>query len=196
MGKKIPDGFNFRVVAGTLKGRIISTPDLGITRPPLTRLRKAIFDFLAPYISDSDYLDLFCGTGSYLFEAISRRAQSATGIELNGILAGAINREAERFSVSDRLFCHCEDVMDAIPRLYQLKKKFDIIMIAPPQYQGLMDQTLNCLHENRIFGKDSLIICQHDTSETHKIDFLGFPITQTRKYGNTTFTLLTGDIPK
>jgi 16S rRNA G966 N2-methylase RsmD len=38
--------FDFRVIAGELKGKKIVSPDLGITRPPLTRLRKAIFDFL------------------------------------------------------------------------------------------------------------------------------------------------------
>ncbi|UCE25108.1 MAG: RsmD family RNA methyltransferase [Candidatus Zixiibacteriota bacterium] len=180
----------FRVVAGQLKGRPIKAPDLGITRPPLTRLRKAIFDFLNPYLENASYLDLFSGTGSYLFEAVSRGARAALGVEVEPILAEAINRQAEKYGVSDRLECLCEDVFEAIPKLASRGRRFDVIMIAPPQYQQLIDRTLVVLREHDVLTEDGMILCQHDTSETKKIDFLNWEIWQQRKYGNTTFTIL------
>ena len=91
--------FRFKVIAGALKGRVITAPDLGVTRPPLTRLRRAVFDFLTPYLGSARYLDLFSGTGSYLFEAVSRGAGEAVGVELQLQLVEAINRQAELLGV-------------------------------------------------------------------------------------------------
>lgn len=181
----------YRVVAGSLKGRRIVVPDLGVTRPPLTRLRKSIFDFLTPYIGGASYLDLFSGTGSYLFEAVSRGADVVRGVEREEKLAAAINRQAAEAGVDDQLQCLCADVFVAIPDLGAQRQRFDIIMTAPPQYAGLIDQTLKALRDNPLVSADGLIICQHDTSETAQIEWHGFPISQQRQYGNTTFTVLT-----
>ncbi|MGD8922501.1 MAG: RsmD family RNA methyltransferase [Candidatus Zixiibacteriota bacterium] len=182
--------FEFAIIAGELKGKKIVAPDLGITRPPLTRLRKSIFDFLQPYLPDAHYLDLFSGTGSYLFEAVSRGVSGAVGVEMETRLAEAINSQAHKFGVVDRLSCLVGDVFEVIPQLGQQREKFDIVMIAPPQYQGFVDRTLATLAEHPVSTDDGLIICQHDSSETRRIDFSAFEILQQRKYGNTTFTIL------
>ena len=184
--------FEFTVIAGELKGKKIITPDLGITRPPLTRLRKSIFDFLMPYLENARFLDLYSGTGSYLFEAVSRGAALAVGIENHQKLAKVINEQAEKLGVGKRLVCRCEDVFTAIPQMSSAKTEFDIIMMAPPQYKGFTDKTLASLSANPILAPDGIILCQHDSSETNKIDFGPWPILQRRKYGNTTFTVVGG----
>jgi 16S rRNA (guanine(966)-N(2))-methyltransferase RsmD len=182
--------FEFQIIAGELKGRIIRAPDFGKTRPPLTRLRRSIFDFLNPYLYESQYLDLFSGTGSYLFEAVSRGAKSALGIELDERLAESINDQAARLMVSNRLVCLADDVFEALESMGKENEKFDLIMIAPPQYRGLIDRALVLIKEHSVFSGNGIIICQHDTSESLKIDFSPFNIEQRRKYGNTTFTIL------
>jgi 16S rRNA (guanine966-N2)-methyltransferase len=187
--KKRPD-FKFTIVAGKLKGKVIAAPNLGVTRQPLTRLRRAIFDFLMPHLESARYLDLFSGTGSYLFEAVSRGAGETVGVEIEARLAATINQQAQKLHVEDRLSCLCDDVLKVIPRLASQKERFDIIMIAPPQYAGLIDKTLQLLGNHDTLSRDGMIICQHDTSETPKIDLAGFEIEQRRKYGNTTFTIL------
>lgn len=191
MSSKAHKHFEFSVIAGTLKGRKLKSPDLGITRPPLSRLRRAIFDFLGPRLPNANYLDLFSGTGSYLFEAVSRGALHATGVEAEPMLAEAINSQAEHLNVRDQLDCHCADVFNQIPRLSSQSQKYEIIMIAPPQYIGLIDRTLSVISEYPVHTAESLILCQHDSSETGSIDFGGFRLKQERKYGNTTFTILT-----
>ncbi|HKK21804.1 MAG TPA: RsmD family RNA methyltransferase [candidate division Zixibacteria bacterium] len=183
----------FHIVAGSLKGKLIRSPDLGVTRAPLTRVRKSVFDFLNPYLADARYLDLFSGTGSYLFEAVSRGVASATGVELEPKLADAINRQATEFGIADRLVCLSDDVFKTVPALASAGKTFDIVMIAPPQYRRIIDETLALLKQHRVYTPDSLILCQHDTSERSKIEFQGFQILQQRKYGNTTFTILSED---
>lgn len=197
MNKKNKDSerkvFEFTVIAGSLKGKKITAPDRGGTRPPLSRLRKAIFDFMMPYIAEARYLDLFSGTGSYLFEAVSRGASEAVGVELDETMARAINMQAEKYAVLSRLRCLQEDVFRAVPRLAESGEKFDIVMVAPPQYKGFIDKTLAALAQNDLLAEGGLIICQHDSSETDKIDFSKFTLQQRRKYGNTTYTVLTAE---
>ncbi len=182
--------FDFRVIAGELKGKKIVSPDLGITRPPLTRVRKSIFDYLTPYLDGASYLDLFSGTGSYLFEAVSRGARVGTGVELEPRLAEAINSQAKQFGVADRLSCIRGDVFKVIPTLKRTGENFGIIMMAPPQYKGIIDKTLTMLGEHQLLAPNGQIICQHDTSETDKTEWGSWRIVQQRKYGNTTFTIL------
>jgi 16S rRNA (guanine966-N2)-methyltransferase len=186
----LPRNFEFTVIAGRLKGRKMKSPDLGITRPPLSRLRRAIFDFLTPYLDGANYLDLFSGTGSYLFEAVSRGAAHATGVEAEPKLVDAINNQREKLGVADELECLQGDVFETVPRLSQQQLTYSIIMIAPPQYKRLIDRTLRVFSEYPIHTSDSLILCQHDSSESHLIDFAGFQLKQERKYGNTTFSVL------
>ena len=182
--------FEFTVIAGDLKGRKITAPDLGVTRPPLSRLRKSIFDFLVPYLESARYLDLFSGTGSYLFEAVSRGVVKATGVELEPLLAESINHQAAAFGIADRLTCLNEDVFKALPDLSVSGKRYNVIMLAPPQYKGIVDLTLIALKKSVLLAPKGLIICQHDRSESTKIDFLDWPVFQQRTYGNTTFTIL------
>lgn len=191
MQKKSPSRqLEFRVIAGTLKGRVVKAPDLGVTRPPLTRMRRAIFDFLMPYLEGAKYLDLFSGTGSYLFEAVSRGAIKGVGVEMVTKLAESINTSAEKFGVADRLNCFRNDVFVALPMLARQEEKFDIVMIAPPQYQNLISKTLQVLREHRVTSADCLILCQHDTKETATVDITGYELIQRREYGNTTYTVL------
>jgi 16S rRNA (guanine966-N2)-methyltransferase len=182
--------FEFRIIAGELKGRKITAPDLGITRPPLTRLRRSIFDYLNPWLGGAEYLDLFSGTGSYLFEAVSRGARHAVGVEMEPLLAESINAQAERLGVADRLVCLEADVFASVPNLAARGQRFDIVMIAPPQYRGFVDRTLMLLAADDLLKSNGQIICQHDTSETLSNDRGLFHIDQQRKYGNTTFTIL------
>ncbi len=190
MNQKKTPKIEFSVVAGILKGRRITAPDLGITRPPLTRLRRSLFDFLMPYIDGAAYLDLFSGTGSYLFEAVSRGAGTAAGIEKEPRLVDAINDQAAKLGVSDRLKCVRDDVFRSIERFHARSRLFDIVTMAPPQYKGFINKTLAALHEHPVVVSDGMIICQHDTSETKDIDILNFSLLERRKYGNTTFTIV------
>lgn len=187
--KSLPD-FNFKIVAGSLKGKTIKAPDLGVTRPPLTRLRKSIFDFLNPYLPGCSYLDLFSGTGSYLFEAVSRGADTALGVELEPKLVEAINEQARKLGVEKALRCYCADVFKMIERFSSDGMIFDVVMIAPPQYKGIVDQTLRLMHEHPLIDENSIVLCQHDSSESRKIYFSLFDIAQQRKYGNTTYTIV------
>jgi len=71
-----------RVIAGTLKGRRLSTPPLGDTRvrPTADRAREALFSILQRWPS-GPFLDLCAGTGAVGLEAHSRGYAPVTCVE-------------------------------------------------------------------------------------------------------------------
>ena len=68
-----------RVVAGTLRGRAIASPQHEGLRPTSDRVREGLFNILAHGVDDfslegARVIDLFAGTGALGLEAISRGA--------------------------------------------------------------------------------------------------------------------------
>jgi 16S rRNA (guanine966-N2)-methyltransferase len=70
-----------RVIAGSLKGRRLKTPDWDGLRPTSDKLRETLFNILAPRIGGARVLDGFAGTGALGIEALSRGAAAVTFIE-------------------------------------------------------------------------------------------------------------------
>jgi 16S rRNA (guanine(966)-N(2))-methyltransferase RsmD len=70
-----------RIIAGSLKGRRLKTPDWEGLRPTSDKLRETLFNVLAPRVAGARVLDGFAGTGALGIEALSRGAASVTFIE-------------------------------------------------------------------------------------------------------------------
>lgn len=72
-----------RVVAGTARGRRLTSPTGRSVRPTSDRVREALFSMLASRadLEGLTVLDLFAGTGALGIEALSRGAAHATFVE-------------------------------------------------------------------------------------------------------------------
>jgi 16S rRNA (guanine966-N2)-methyltransferase len=73
-----------RIIAGRWRGRQISAPLGGTTRPTTDRVREALFSMLASRIGtfeDLAVIDLFAGSGALGLEALSRGAGHCTFVE-------------------------------------------------------------------------------------------------------------------
>jgi len=76
-----------RITGGTFRNRPLTAPPGDAVRPASDKVRAAVFNILMhrfPESIDGTYiLDLFCGSGSYGFEALSRGAASCTFVDSN-----------------------------------------------------------------------------------------------------------------
>jgi 16S rRNA (guanine966-N2)-methyltransferase len=72
-----------RIIAGTLRRRLLRAPKGNLTRPTTDRAREAIFNLISSRLdlTDACVLDLFAGTGALGLEALSRGAETVTFIE-------------------------------------------------------------------------------------------------------------------
>ena len=70
-----------RVIAGFAKGRKLKLVPGDSTRPIMDRVKEALFSIIGQSILDTQFLDLFGGTGSVGIEALSRGAAHVTFVE-------------------------------------------------------------------------------------------------------------------
>ena len=70
-----------RLIAGTLKGRRLSSPAGRKVRPTGERLKESLFSSLGGLCRGAKVLDLFAGSGNLGFEAFSRGAEAVTFVE-------------------------------------------------------------------------------------------------------------------
>src|SRR5919109_3636462 len=72
---------SMRIIAGSLKGRRLATPDWQGLRPTSDKLRETLFNVVAPRIPGARVLDAYAGTGAIGIEAISRGAAHVTFVD-------------------------------------------------------------------------------------------------------------------
>src|SRR3970040_128790 len=74
---------SLRVISGTAKGRKLKSVPGDTTRPITDRVKESLFDILAGDVVDSNWWDLFGGTGAVGIEALSRGASSVRFTDMN-----------------------------------------------------------------------------------------------------------------
>lgn len=120
------------IIAGQYKNRKIVTPKGDDTRPTSSRLRESLFNICQTYIADVDFLDLFAGSGSVGFEALSRGAKHVTFVENNREAVSCINKTIESLGIDNQADVRSGDVFAILERLAKQQKSFDIIYADPP----------------------------------------------------------------
>ena len=84
-----------RITGGEVKGRVIASPPGLSVRPTASKIRQALFNILGDKIVDAHFLDIFAGSGLVGLEALSRGAQSLTGIEEHKKMARSIEQHLQ-----------------------------------------------------------------------------------------------------
>ena len=87
-----------RIIAGTKRGMKLLSPKDDTTRPIIDRVKESIFDVLYKYdlIEANFVADLFCGTGSFGLEALSRGAAVAVFVEQNPKVVDVLKKNIEK----------------------------------------------------------------------------------------------------
>lgn len=175
-----------RIIAGKAKGMRIQSVPGDSTRPITDRAKEALFNIISTDLVDSFWLDCFGGTGSVSIEALSRGAKSATIIDLHPLAIETIKRNL----IHTKFFQHAKLIK--IDTLVYLKKKptmsFDYVFIAPPQYKGLWQKTIETLDQNPDWLiEDGWIIVQIHPVEYKPLELENFKEFDQRKYGSTLF---------
>ena len=124
-----------RITAGEWKGRSLATPPNFSTRPTQARLRQALFNSIQFLIPHAKVLDLFAGSGSLSFEALSRGAASAVLVENHRSALEAISKNIRDLKAGPNIRLLKEDVVKAIPFLLK-SAPFDFVFADPPYAEG------------------------------------------------------------
>lgn len=184
-----------RIISGKHKGRKIelSKEASEVVRPTSDFAREAIFNILAHgkhglnghSFADKEVLDVFCGTGAFGLEALSRGAARVLFIDqsrdaINNTRYNALKMKED--GTTDFL------VADGT-RLPKARKAFPLIFLDPPYFGKMIEPALKSLYEGGWIAKDALIVVEHDAKEA--VNFPEeFVKVDERRYGRAIVNLL------
>lgn len=148
-----------RIISGALAGREIWTPQLSGTRPAMGRTREALFSMLESRGIDWESvsaLDLFAGSGSLAFEALSRGALSATLVDNSALLVKAMRRNIENFGLAARCRIANQDALRFLGR--QPERQFQLVFVDPPYRRNFAKPAFAKLAEKGWLAPGAFII--------------------------------------
>ena len=172
-----------RVIAGIAKGRNLAVVPGEGTRPIYDRVKTALFDTLSSQVEGARFLDLYAGTGAVGIEALSRGAERATFVELAPKAVRVLHQNLQATGLAEKAEVVQRDVFKYVAA--NSGDQFDIIYLAPPQYQGLVPKTLAALDESGLLADHTLVIAQQHPKESQEFPLRRLELVDKRQYGTT-----------
>ena len=149
---------SIRIIAGEHRGRKLPVLLAEGLRPTTDKVKETVFNWLMPFIQDSNCLDCFAGSGGLGFEALSRGARHIYLVELNKIAAMQL-KENQRLLNSDNISIINSDALSFIKNNTQ---KFNVVFLDPPFRKNFIEQTALLLNENSL-AEDALIYVEMES---------------------------------
>ncbi|MFB1000199.1 MAG: 16S rRNA (guanine(966)-N(2))-methyltransferase RsmD [Colwellia sp.] len=132
-------------------------------RPTTDRVKETVFNWLMPFIQDSNCLDCFAGSGGLGFEALSRGASHVSLIELNKAAVQQL-RENQQLLKTDHVSVINSDAIHFIEGNTQ---KFDVVFLDPPFRKGFIEKTTQLLNENSL-ADNALIYIEMESEQNNQ----------------------------
>jgi 16S rRNA (guanine(966)-N(2))-methyltransferase RsmD len=178
-----------RVIAGTARGRKLASLPGNTTRPIADRVKTALFSILYSQgvLPGSRWLDLFGGTGAVGIEALSRGAGAVVFVERSSDAVRVIGQNLRHTGLAAGGRSHVVRG-DAFSYLQQAGAgPFDIIYVAPPQYQGLWQQALRAIdRQPELLAEEGQVIVQiHPKEDEPALVLEHLERYDQRQYGST-----------
>ena len=175
---------SLRVIAGKAKGRKLKSVPGDTTRPITDRVKEALFNIIAGDVGDSDWWDLFAGTGAVGIEALSRGASFVRFSDVNRVPVETIKSNVEHCGFQSQAEIRRADAFAYLAS--SPDRTFEYIYIAPPQYQEMWAKALELVDENMGWlAEDSWVIVQIAPKEYKPLELENLQEFEQRKYGST-----------
>ena len=169
-----------RIVGGKYRGKKLWAPEGKDVRPTSERAREAIFNILYSHLG-GDYgnlnlADIFCGTGAFGFEALSRGFGYVTLIDSDVI---PVQKNAKLFAKESEKFGILKADATHLPRA---RRKYDLVFMDAPYAKGLSELALQQLVKQGWMKENALCIVEIREDERWQIPEC-FELLDERVYG-------------
>jgi len=181
-----------RVVTGRFRGAVLQAPEGDKTRPTTDKVKEALFSIIQAYVPDSEFLDLFAGSGQIGIEALSRGAKRVALVERSGQAASVIakNLSKIRMDDSDEIRLHKKSVAQALELMGQGGERFDIIFMDPP-YKDVplrLEEATKIISDFGMLKEEGMLIVEHDKDCDIPEELNGLKRVRSCSYGITVIT--------
>lgn len=174
-----------RIITGKLKGRRIHIPKGLDIRPTTDRTKESIFNKIEvyKYLENSRVLDLFSGSGSLGFEAISRGAAQAMFVDNDAKNIELIQKTAEQFNVREQILTLTGDVLQFLRTPHMM---YDFIFCDPPYRYPFIGEIVDIIINDGWLAEEGWLILEHDKHHNYKAHK---NCIFTKAYGRTTVSI-------
>jgi 16S rRNA (guanine966-N2)-methyltransferase len=183
-----------RISGGSAKGRKVgvrqafaSSGEGDELRPTSAKVREAIFNILAPVITDARFLDLFAGAGAVGLEALSRGARETVFVEKNAQRCALIKGLTDKFRFTERSMIMKSEVAEFLKKDYT--KYFDIIFIDPPYASDELEKALLLIDGADMLADGGLVLAEHASKKNLSAPLKHLRVKKNYRYGDTALTL-------
>lgn len=181
-----------RIIGGKFKSTPLANIGKGDEgahlRPTTDRVRESLFNVLThgnyPEIEGANVLDLFAGTGALGFEALSRGATAVQFVDDGNKANALIKQNIQTLNVRGETKIYR---LNATKLGENRGEPFNLIFLDPPYGKGLGEKALAACIAGNWIASDALIIWEENTAIKPPA---GLTVLDTRKYGDTTITIL------
>lgn len=174
-----------RIIAGAFKGKPLHSPEGIGTRPPLDRVKLAIFAILGE-LPALPVLDLFAGVGSFGLEALSRGAPRAVFVESSPAVVEILERNIRALGVRGRTRVVRTDLAGRLPDEVAREGPFGLIFADPP-YALLTGASRAAVRDLLADAARALApagrLILHGPPEIEPLDVPGLALVTGRRYG-------------
>jgi 16S rRNA (guanine966-N2)-methyltransferase len=166
-----------RVVAGEFRGRRLTAPVGGPTRPTTDRVREAVFNALTSIdrVVGATVADLYAGSGALGLEALSRGAATCTFVETDRGALSAIHGNIATLGVTGRTRVVAGDVIAMLGRV-----TCDLAFADPPYGFDDWERLLDGLDARFLVAEAAEAVAGSDRWEQQRV----------KRYGRTWVTFL------
>jgi 16S rRNA (guanine(966)-N(2))-methyltransferase RsmD len=168
-----------RIISGKFKGINLEGFNIKGTRPTMDRIKESVFATIQNKIKDSIVLDLFAGSGSLGFEALSLGASKAYFIDNNKEVIKILNKNRQKLNITN-LEIMQSDYTNACTYFYNHQIKFDIIFLDPPYDDNLINKALELIVTYKLLNDNGLIICEYTKENINEENLC---LLKEKKYG-------------
>lgn len=174
-----------RIISGRFGGRKLVAFNADHIRPTTDRIKEVIFNKLQSLVEDAEVLDLFSGTGSLAFEAVSRGALHVTAVEKHPKSVDIIKKNMVHLPVTeDELTLVHDDVFDYLNEPFG--SGYDIILIDPPFTEKIADKTMQALAASELNQFPCVVFIEAGKGETLALEYGAFKQKELKNYGDKT----------
>ncbi|MDM7861296.1 16S rRNA (guanine(966)-N(2))-methyltransferase RsmD [Alteromonas sp. ASW11-36] len=152
---------SIRIIGGQWRGRKLPVRYAQGLRPTTDRTKETLFNWLMHDTTDAVCLDLFAGSGSLGFEALSRYARTVTLVEKDAANARQLQTNLATLNLSAQQATVIQQ--DALQVLPTLGEQYDLIFIDPPFHQGLAEQALALIQQHKVLKHDGLLYIETES---------------------------------
>ena len=183
---------SIRLISGQWRGRKLPVHDVEGLRPTTDRVKETLFNWLATEVRDSRCLDVFAGSGSLGFEALSRYASYVMMIEQEPKAARQLQTNLQTLQCTQAQVV-CRVALQVLQAA--CNEPFELVFLDPPFRKELLTAVIPLLEQQGWLADRALIYLERENEGTAPLIPANWQLLKDKQAGQVCYQLYLRESP-